>query len=42
MKQVALQKEKIVNAVEIAKEFVPIESALKIFTFREPLSTIIK
>lgn len=31
MKQVALQKEKIVNAVEIAKEFVSIESALKIF-----------
>lgn len=31
MKQVALQKEKIVNAIEIAKEFVPIESALKIF-----------
>ncbi|WP_281335992.1 hypothetical protein [Flavobacterium eburneipallidum] len=31
MKQVALQKEKIVNAIEIAKEFVPIESALKVF-----------
>jgi len=31
MKQVALQKEKIVNAIEMAKEFVSIESALKIF-----------
>ena len=31
MKQVALQKEKIVNAIEIAKEFVSIESALRIF-----------
>ena len=30
-KQVALQKEKIVNAIEIAKEFVSIESAVKIF-----------
>jgi putative transposase len=31
MKQLALQKEKIVNAIEMAKEFVPIESALKVF-----------
>ena len=31
MKQVALQKEKIVNVIEIAKEFVPVESALKVF-----------
>ena len=31
MKQVALQKEKIVNAIEITKEFVSIESALRIF-----------
>jgi hypothetical protein len=31
MKRVALQKEKIVNAIEIAKEFIPIESVLKIF-----------
>lgn len=31
MKQVALQKEKIVNAVEIAKEFIPVETALKVF-----------
>ncbi len=30
-KQVALQKEKIVNVIEIAKEFVSIESAVKIF-----------
>ncbi|WP_264564666.1 DDE-type integrase/transposase/recombinase [Flavobacterium sp. N3904] len=30
-KQVALQKEKIVNAIEKAKEFVPIATALKIF-----------
>jgi putative transposase len=31
VKQIASQKEKIVNAIELAKEFVPIESALKIF-----------
>ena len=31
MKQVALQKEKIVNAIEIAKEIISIESAIKIF-----------
>jgi putative transposase len=31
MKQVALQKEKIVNAIKNTKEFVPIESAIKIF-----------
>lgn len=30
-KQIALQKEKIVNAIEMAKEFVPIELAVKIF-----------
>lgn len=31
MKQMALQKEKIVNAIEIAKEFIPVETAVKIF-----------
>ena len=31
MKQVELQKEKIVNTIENAKEFIPVESALKIF-----------
>jgi len=31
MKQLALQKEKIVNAIEIAKEFVPVETAVKVF-----------
>jgi putative transposase len=31
MKQLALQKEKIVNAIEKAKEFIPVEAALKIF-----------
>ena len=30
-KQVALQKEKIVNAIEIAKEFISVETAVKIF-----------
>jgi putative transposase len=31
MNQMALQKEKIVNAIENAKEFVPIKSAIKVF-----------
>lgn len=30
-KQVALQKEKIVNAIEMAKEFIPVETAVNIF-----------
>lgn len=30
-KQLALQKEKIVNAIEIAKEFIPVETAVKVF-----------
>ncbi|MBC7846064.1 MAG: hypothetical protein H7Y10_06200 [Flavobacterium sp.] len=31
-KQVALQKEKIVNAIEIAKEFIPVETAVQVFS----------
>lgn len=31
MKQVALQKEKIVNAIEKTKEFIPVETAVKVF-----------